>query len=384
MQTVRKLSLKVQEAELSTDCVTQQGIQVKVLGVVMFKVADDMVSIANAARRFLDQSPEVTKSQIQAVFDGHLRSIIGGLTMEDLIRNRDALTGETRKAAGADMEKLGFGIDSLQIQKISDPSGYIDSLAAPHVAEVKKNARIAQAQADQDATKAEQETAANKAQFERDSQTKQAQYQADVASAQAKSAQAGPLADATAKQEVVVAATKTAELMAAQKEQELQVSVRKPADAAAYAVRVKAEADRDAQIANAQAQAQQTQLEATAQANATEVTGKAQASAIQVKGEAEGAAVRAKALAEADGIKARAQALSENQEAVIGQTLAQNMPEIVKEAAGVFSHVDNLVVFNGAEGVNQLVTGVAGLASTLLPQFRQALGKGADTNQSAS
>jgi uncharacterized membrane protein YqiK len=295
--------------------------------------------------------------------------------MEDLIRDRDKLTSETRTAAGVDMEKLGLIIDSLQIQDIKDPSGYIGAMAAPHVASVQQSARIAQANANQAAVAAEQSALAANAQAERDTQIKQAQYKADVDTAKAKSDQAGPLSTALAQQEVVIAGTKTAQLEADRTEQQLQVSVRKPADAEAYAITVRANANRDAAIAEAQAKARQVELEATAAAGATEVTGKAQATATAVIGQAEGEAIKARALGEAAGIAARADALAKNQDAVIGQTLAENMAGIVREAAGAFSKVDNLTVLNGAQGMNEMMSGVVGMATTLLPMVRSALMK---------
>src|SRR4051812_17380316 len=104
VQVVRKLSLDLNEAELSVDCVTKQGIPLAVRGVVIFKVGDDFVSIANAARRFLDQQGQMG-TRVHNVFAGHLRSIVGCLTVEEMIRDRDKLTEQTRAASGAEMEK---------------------------------------------------------------------------------------------------------------------------------------------------------------------------------------------------------------------------------------------------------------------------------------
>jgi flotillin len=375
LQRVRTLDLSLHEAPLAVDCVTQQGIKVQIQGVVIYKVGDDRSSISNAARRFLDAKPEDMSRNIQNLFDGHLRSIIGGITMEDLIRDREKLTGETRDAAGIDMQKLGLIIDSLQIKDIVDPSHYIDSLAAPHVAEVQKNARIAQANADQAATQVEQEAAANKAEYMRDTATKKAGYQAEIDKANAIAAQAGPLADATAKQDVVRAATATAALEASQKEQELQVSVRKPADAQAYSTRTIAEGNRDAAIAAATANAQQIRLNAEAQADAARVTGAADGEAAKARGEGEGAAIQAKLLAEAAGIDAKGKALAGNKDAIIAQSIAENVPQIVREASGAFDKVGNIAILNGAEGVNNIYSGLIGLGLSVLPQITKLLAK---------
>src|SRR4051812_11159768 len=127
VQVVRKLSLDINEAELAIQCVTKQGIKVGVRGVVIFKVGDDDASISNAARRFLDHQ-DLMVHKIVNVFEGHLRSIIGSLTMEELVRERERLTQETRSAAGIELEKLGLVVDTLQIKELEDPTGYIANL----------------------------------------------------------------------------------------------------------------------------------------------------------------------------------------------------------------------------------------------------------------
>src|SRR5689334_6096086 len=202
-QKVRHLSLDIHEAELDLDCVTTQGIQVGVKAVVIYKIADDFQSIANAARRFLEQEEQMDV-KVHNVFAGHLRSIIGTMTIEDMIRNRDALTRATRESSASEMQRLGLTIDSLQIQEIEDHSGYIDNLSMPEAARVAKDARIAQSQADREATERDQEADALKVKALSESQIKQAQSRAEAERAQAEAEQAGPLAAATARQQVVV------------------------------------------------------------------------------------------------------------------------------------------------------------------------------------
>src|SRR3989442_15171961 len=107
LQNVRRLSLDIHESELDLDCVTTQGIQVGVKAVVIYKIADDFQSIANAARRFLDQEDQMDV-KVHNVFGGHLRSIVGSMTVEDLIRNRDMLTQATRDSSANEMQKLGL------------------------------------------------------------------------------------------------------------------------------------------------------------------------------------------------------------------------------------------------------------------------------------
>ena len=192
------------------------------------------------------------------MFSGHLRAIVGNMTVEEMIRDREKLTQLTRESSGTEMEKLGLIVDSLQIQEIDDPSGYIANLGRPHAAIVASQARIAQAHADREATENEQQAEALKAQARRDSQIKQAGFQAEVDQAAARAQQAGPLSDAEARQEVVVQETKVAELEAQREEQRLQASVRKPADARAYEQTTLAKGERDARIAAAEAHAKET------------------------------------------------------------------------------------------------------------------------------
>jgi uncharacterized membrane protein YqiK len=316
-----------------------------------------------------------------------------------MIRDREKLTELTRTSSGIEMEKLGLIVDSLQIQEIEDPSGYIRNLAAPHTASVQREARIAQASSDREATEAEQLAEAQKALARRDTSIKQAGYQAEIDQATAQAQQAGPLTEAQAHQEVVVQQTRVAELEAQREEQRLQATVRKPADAQAYQQVTLAKAERDARVASAEANRQEVELnaaanarkvqltaeaeaeqvkvaaaahaehvrmEANAQAEATRAVGEAEAHATQAKGLAHAEAVRAQGMAEADSIKARADAMAENQDAVIGQELAQQWPAIVEAAAKPFGAVDQLIVLNGAQGLSEVLAqalsqGAAGL-----------------------
>jgi uncharacterized membrane protein YqiK len=402
IQTVRRLSLDLREAQLAIDCVSTQGIPLSIQGVVIFKVGDDYVSIANAARRFLDQQDQMD-ARVHNVFAGHLRAIVGNMTVEEMIRDREKLTSLTRESSGTEMEKLGLIVDSLQIQEVHDPTGYIKNLALPHAAAVSREARIAQAHADREATQAEQAADALKAAARRDSQIKQAGFQAEIDRAAAEARQAGPLSEATNRQQVVVQETKVAELEGQREEQRLQASVRKPADARAYEQITLAKAERDARISGAeaerqevelqaaahaqrvkleaQAEAERVKLEAAARAGAARQIGEGEAAATTAKGRAEGDAARARGLAEAEAIKARADALAHNQDAVIGQQLAENWPAIVEAAAKPFGAVDQMIVLNGAQGLSEalaqaLSQGVVGL------QLARNLLSGASVNGS--
>jgi len=363
--------------------------------VVVYKVGDDYRSIANAARRFLDRPAAELESKVQNVFVGHLRAIAGSMTVEEMISDQDRFAQQVRDRCSQEMESFGLVIDSFQIQSVTSPSNYIENLAVPHQAEVEQNARIARANADREAVGQEQTAQAQIAESVRNTDIKKAGFQAEIDRANQEAAQQGPLAQATARQAVVQEETRVAELQAQQKEQQLQVDVRKPADAEAYRQTTLATASRDARIRQAEAEAQevrlhaeaaaaQTRVQAEAQAAATKVQAEAQAAATRMNGQADGDAIRARGIAEADAIKARAEAeaagierraaaLSQNQEAVIAQQIASNLPEIVRAAASSFEHVGNFTVLNGAEGVTAAMAEVIQQAGVLAGMARQAL-----------
>jgi flotillin len=395
LQRAQYLSLQADKALLEVEGVDSQKIPVGVRGVALFKVGDDPQSITDATTRFLhDQDIEGGRissqmhDMVKEVFHGHLRSIIGGLTVEDLIANRNELAQQTRDASADEMQKLGLVVDSLQIQEIIDPTGYIRALGEPRAAEVKKMARIAQAAADREATEREQEAEALKAAAQRETQIKLAQFQAEQDRATATSAQAGPLADAEARKQVVVQETEVADLEAQREEKRLETTIRKPADAEAYRQRVEAEGRREARIAlaeaakretelAAEADAKRVELAATAQARQVKEVGLAEAAATEARGAAEGSAVRARGLAEAEAIASRADALEKESDAVIGQQLAEKLPEIVRAAAESFRGVDNLTILNGAQGVGEIMNQVIGQAGPALKLARETLGQSA-------
>jgi uncharacterized membrane protein YqiK len=316
-QKARILSLALREAEIQEECVTNQGIPLAVRAVSVFKVGDDPGLIANAARRFLSEQDQV-ENLVGRVFAGHLRSIVGGLTVEQIIRERDRVAQEIKDSSHSEMEKLGLIVDSLQIQEIEDRTGYIRNLAAPHAAAVERDARIAAAQANQAATEREQQAAAKNAEFTRDSQVQQAGYRAEVEQATALAAQAGPLAQAKATQQVIEEQTALAQRKADLAAQDLSATVNKPADAEAYRVRTLAQAERDA---------------------------------LQLR---------------AEGLR------SGNQQLIAANRLIEQLPELVAAAASSLN-TSNLVVLNGTEGVNQMLSGLVSQGISIYDVLRKSL-----------
>ncbi|MFI0214392.1 SPFH domain-containing protein [Streptomyces lydicus] len=337
-QKASLLSLSLRETEISEDCVTQQGIRLAVRAVAVFKVGDDQPSIANAARRFLDEQASM-EELVGRIFAGHLRSIVGGLTVEQIIRERDRVAQEVKDGSHSEMEKLGIVVDALQIQEIGDTSGYITNLAAPHAAAVASAARIAQARADQEATEREQQAAALKAEYERDTAIKRAGFRAETEQYNARAAQAGPLSQARASQEVIEEQTSLAERQAALAAQRLEAEVRRPADAEAYRLRTLAEAQRD-----------QVRYEADARAYSE----------------------RAVAQARADANNALASSLRDgNQELLAANRTVENLPALAEAAAEGISG-SQLTVLNGTDGLNEIASAVVGQGLAILDALKKS------------
>jgi flotillin len=381
-QRARMLSLALREAEIAEECITKQGIRLNVRAVAAFKVGDDSVSIANAARRFLSEQDKM-ETLVGRVFAGHLRSIVGGLTVEQIIRERDRVAQEIKDGSHAEMEKLGIVVDALEIQEIEDSSGYISNLAAPHAAAAASQARIAKAQADLEATERELATQSMKAQYERDMAIKQAGYQAETQEARARAEQAGPLAEAQAKQQVIQTQTALAQHQAELAAQRLEAEVRRPADAEAYKTRTLAEASRDQARFTTEAEAfrrrqiaeadrDQAKLAAEAEAFRQTTLAESEARATRVRADAQAHAERTQAQGQADANQALAASLREgNQEVIAANALIENLPALVEAAARGLAGA-NLTVLNGTQGVNEVVAGLVGQGLSILDLLKKS------------
>jgi uncharacterized membrane protein YqiK len=300
-----------------------------VKAVIAFKVGDDPESIANSARRFLDDQSSMP-ALVGRIFAGHLRSIVGSMTVEDIIRERQKLASEVLNASKPEMAKLGLVVDSFQIESIDDgQAGYILALSQPHIASVNQAAQIAQAQADQAAAEARQESDRNQAEYQQETSVAKAQYQAQIDQAQQTAAQAGPLAQAQAQQAVLAEQAKVATATAELRRQQLVAEVLRPA-------------------------------------------------------EAEAEKVRTLAMAEADATRFQAEATATRGGVVMERMLVEKMPEIVAAAAGELRHA-NVTVLNGSQGLADLVAGLATQAGSILEVLRRANGiKSADAVEPAA
>jgi uncharacterized membrane protein YqiK len=314
----RFLTLAMCEAEVDENCVTHQGIALTVRAVIAFKVGNDKESIVNAGQRFLSDQDQMSVLTGR-IFAGHLRSIIGSMTVEEIVTERQKLATEVLETSKTEMGTIGLTVDSLQIQSIDDgQTGYIAAMAAPHQAAIQRQAKIAQAQATQASVEAQQEAERNQAEYARRTAVVRAQYDAEVDRAQAEAAQAGPLAAAHAQMEVLSAQTELAQRAAELRQQQLVAEIVRPAEAEAERIRVLA-------------------------------------------------------LAEAERMKIQAEAAASNDRVALDRLLIDQLPLIVKEAAGGLAGA-NVNVLNGADGLGEIAAGLVGQGLTILDSVRQNLG----------
>ena len=385
-QRARKLSLALREAEITEECITNQGIRLNVRAVAAFKVGDDQASIANAARRFLSEQDRM-EVLVGRVFAGHLRSIIGGLTVEQIIRERDRVAQEIKEGSHSEMEKLGIVVDALEIQEIEDSSGYINNLAAPHAAAIASQARIAKAKAELEAAERELDAAAMKAQYERDMAIKQAGYQAETEQARARAAQAGPLTEAQASQEVIAAADRAR----AAAGRAGRAAARGRGTAAGRRRGVPQAHDRRGrprpgqvrdrgrgvpQAHDGRGRPRPGQARGRGGGLPAEDAGRRAGAAVQVRADADAHAERSLAEGQADANRAWADSLRQgNQELIAADRLMENLPAIVESAARGLANA-NLTVLNGTQGVNEVVAGLIGQGMSILDLVKKAAANG--------
>ncbi len=355
---VGKLKLTARQINVNlADAVSRQGIKVAVQGVATFKIGAEDESIRNAAERFLEAQEEQVDSIVKNVLEGSLRSIVGTLTIEELNLDRQKFQQAVQDAAKGDLATSGLQIDSFTIQAIRDESGYMELIGQQETARRERDARMAKAAADQEAAVREAEAEQIKINAARDVSLRRAETETQTAAANARAAQAGPLAEAEATQEVTRKQTELAQLEAARTEQELVATTVRPAEADAAAQIRRAEGAKGAVIAQAQADAERIKLAGEAQARVVEVTAEATAKQTTLEGNAEAGIVLSKGEAEAKALALRAEAYRQFNEAAIIQTVLSQLPEIVRAAAEPMGNIDNLTVLSN-DGASDVVRNV--------------------------
>lgn len=337
-----RLGLNSRSTTFTADGHDKDKVGVSVRGVLLYKVADNYDAIARAARRFLDVDDKSMNMYIEQLITGQVRALVGAMSVEELITDRQTLMDRVREATAQDMAVLGLKIDSLTIQEVADTQGYIENLGRPQAEMVARQASIAADEARRATEEAKQAADVEIARARRDTEVKAAEYQAEQDRASETAAQSGPLARAEAESAVVAEQTKVAESQVALASKRYDAEVRERASADRYRVEQEAEADKASELAAAEAEAARERQ-----------IGEARAAAVRAQGEAEAKAIELRGLAEATAIEKKAEALGTNGELVIQQGMTDLMPEIAAAVAGPLGQIDNLVVLDGPRGADE-------------------------------
>ncbi|WP_205471877.1 flotillin family protein [Nocardioides sp. SYSU D00038] len=376
----RRISVQIRGA------VSGQGIKLNVEGVAIVKVGGNADQIRLAAQRFLSQQADI-EPFTQEVLAGALRSIVGGLTVEQIIRDRAAFAQRVADESENSLTGQGLILDTFQIQDVTDDGTYLADLGRPEAARLSQQAKIAEANARQAAEQAQIAAEQEIAVAQRTLALKQAEIKAETDAAAAQAAAAGPLAQADRDQAILTEQEKVAVRQAALTERQLETQVRKPADAARYKVEQEAEANRSAEIAAAEARKVATIAAAEAKAEEARLNGEAEkarrtalaeaeaiegarrgeaekarrtaeADALRSEGEAQAASTLAIGQAEAEAMDKRAEAFAHYNDAAVLQMLIEVLPQIAKEVASPIAAIDQLTVVStdGAGALPKQVT----------------------------
>lgn len=380
VQSLTKVPLSATQIELNVGgAPSARGVMIDLLATAQVKIGGDEQSIRAAAQRFPDNTMVQIHRFTTETLEGSLRGIAGTLTVEEILQDRRALADKVAEAAEDTLTGQGLVLDNFTIKEVRDVPGstYIQDLGRAQAAAVKRDAAIAEAEARQTAEEARVASEEKIAVAERTLALRQAEIKKETDAAQAEAAAAGPLAKAASDQEVLAQQAKVAEAQAAVKERQLEVDVRKPADAERYRIEVEAEARRNATISDAEgartaqiarAEADRRSRELAAEAGAIEGAKKGEAEkalrvalaeALRTEGEAQAASELAVGTAKAEAMTAQAEAYKEYGEAAIAEMLVKVLPEIARELAAPMSNIDQLTVVStdGAGALPKAVTG---------------------------
>ena len=390
------LSLELLTIDVQTpEVYTSKGVPVKVDGVAQIKVKGDDVSIATAAEQFLSKGTDEIKNIAMQTLEGHLRAILGTMTVEEIYQNRDAFASKVQEVAAGDMANMGLTIVSFTIRDIRDGQGYLDALGKPRIAQVKRDAVIAQAEADRDsvirsaqATQAGQEAkfAADSkiAAAQRDYQMNVADYNASVNQKKAESELAydlqkfktSQLVKAEEVQVSIVEKQKQIELQQQEilrRQRELEASVQKPADAERYKVETLATARKFQLETEAAGAASATKATGFAQADVVKATGSAEADANKARGLAEAAVIEAQGLATAEAMRKKADSFKEYNQAAIIQLIVEALPQIAGQISAPLAKTEKMVIINGGGGPGGGASKLTSDVTTILSQLPPVL-----------
>ncbi|AQX53203.1 flotillin family protein [Priestia flexa] len=396
-QQAEPLSLLSSKLEVSTpEVYTEQGVPVMADGVSIIKIGGSISEIATAAEQFLGKAKEDRETEAREVLEGHLRSILGSMTVEEIYKNREKFSQEVQRVASQDLAKMGLIIVSFTIKDVRDKNGYLESLGKPRIAQVKRDAdiataeaeketRIKRAEAHKDAQKAELERNTEIAEAEKANQLKTAEYRREQDIAKARADQAYDLETARAKQEVtehemqirIIERQKQIELEEKEilrRERQYDSEVKKKADADRYAVEQAAAAEKAKQLAEADANKYRVETMAKAEAERVRVDGLAKADAERAQGESEAEIIRLKGLAEAEAKQKVAEAFEQFGQAAILDMIIKMLPEYAKQVAAPLSNIDKItVVDTGSSGESGGANKVTGYATNLMSTLQESL-----------
>jgi flotillin len=400
VENYRGLSLELMSFDVAPqqDLYTRQGVAVTVEAVAQIKVKSDPESIQTAAEQFLTKNPQEREGLIRLVMEGHLRGIIGQLTVEEIVKAPEMVAERMRSTCADDMNKMGLEVISFTIREVKDQNEYITNMGRPDVARIRRDADVAsaeaerdtaikraeaqrtaavgKAQADQERVLAETLSQAKQAESIRDLEIKKANYQEMVKRQQAQADKSYDIQTNVMQQQLVAEQVKVQQV---QKEHEVAVQdaeIRRRERELIATVLKQAEIERQRIETLAEAQKRKIMIEAEARAAAIRVEGEAEAEIIYKKGEAEARAMNVKA-----------EAYQEWNQAAVVDKLITGLPEVVKALASPLANVDRITVVSTGDGhaaglnkitgdITQIAAQIPALFESLSGmQFNELLGK---------
>jgi flotillin len=389
VESYRELSLELMSFDVAPqqDLYTRQGVAVTVEAVAQIKVKSDPESILTASEQFLTKSPADREALIRLVMEGHLRGIIGQLTVEEIVKQPEMVADRMRSTCADDMNKMGLEVISFTIKEVRDKNEYITNMGRPDVARIKRDADVAtaeadrdtairraialresataKAQADQERVAAETASLARQAEANRDLEVKKATYNELVKRQQAQADKAYEIQTNVMQQQVIAESVKVQQV-----EKEAQVKVQE------------AEINRREKeliatvLKGAEIERQRIQTLAEAEKSRTMVEAEGRASAIRAQGEAEAEIIFKKGDAEARAMNLKAEAFQEYNQAAVVDKLLTGLPEIVKALASPLQNVDKITIVstgNGhSAGMNKITGDITEMAAQV-PALFEAL-----------
>jgi flotillin len=391
VENCRMLSLELMSFDVAPeqDLYTRQGVAVTVEAVAQIKVKSDPESIQTAAEQFLTKTPQEREGLIRLVMEGHLRGIIGQLTVEEIVKQPEMVGDRMRSTCADDMNKMGLEVISFTIKEVRDKNEYISNMGRPDVARIKRDAdvaaaeaerdtaikraeamraaAVAKAQADKERVLAETLSQAAQAEAQRDLQIKQANFLEAIQKQKASADKAYEIQTNVMQQQVIAEQVKIEQVQKTGQIAVQEAEIQRRERELIATVLKQAEIERRRIEMLAEAQKQKLIFEADGQAASTRATGEAEAEIIFKKGEAEAKAMNVKAEAYQDY----------NQAAVIDK-LISNMPEIVKALASPLANVDKITIVStgnsDAAGMNKITGDVAAMAAQIPALFETLSG----------